>query len=182
MQDKYKALINKITKNPKLLIIVGIAGILIIGFSSRFEKSESNIKQEETAFNIDNYVQSIETDLENSISLMLGSDDVSVLITLDSSVERVFADEIKKNSENEIDPQRTQQKDSNENNYVLYKDDEGREVPLTITEIMPSIKGVLVVCHRGNDEAIQTMVKQAVTTALDVSYTRVCVTGFSNFS
>ena len=181
MQEKYKAMLNKITKNPKLLIIVAVAGILIIGFSSVFENSENKTEIDESAFNIDNYVQSIEADLENSISLMLGSDDVSVLITLDSSVERVFADEIKRNSENEIDPDRTQNKDSNENNYVLYKDDKGQEIPLTVTEIMPSIKGVLVVCYKGHDEAVQNMVKQAVTTALDVSYTRVCVTGFSKF-
>ena len=47
-------------------------------------------------------------------------------------------------------------------------------------EIMPQIRGVLVVCPNGNNTVIKEMVKGAVVTVLDISSKKVCVTGGLN--
>ena len=70
------------------------------------------------------------------------------------------------------------QKDKqSQNNYILYKDENGNEVPLVVTEIMPSVKGVVVGCENGENEFVCATVKSLVTTALDISDDKVCVVG-----
>lgn len=45
-----------------------------------------------------------------------------------------------------------------------------------VTEILPKIRGVVVVCDGGNDAAVCERVTEVVTTALNIPQRRVCVT------
>ena len=42
---------------------------------------------------------------------------------------------------------------------------------------MPNIKGVVIGCENGQNEVISSVVKNLVTTALDVNDDKVCVVG-----
>ena len=44
-----------------------------------------------------------------------------------------------------------------------------------VTEIMPTVKGVVVVCDCKGDSVLAEAVRQAVVTALNISEKRVCV-------
>jgi stage III sporulation protein AG len=182
MVEKIKAEAARAVKNPKILMAVGLIGIFLIGFSSLFSKDEKKEGelQPSTIFSSVDYADSLENSLKKSIGDMIGSNRVSVLVTLDSGVEYIYADEIKENNENEVDSDKTQQKGSNEKSYVLFRDSSGNERPLTVTEIMPRIKGVVVVCAGGESDPVKSAVTAAVTTALDISETRVCVMGYSH--
>ena len=45
-----------------------------------------------------------------------------------------------------------------------------------VTEILPTVKGVVIVCAGGDDQAVRERVQSAVTTALNITARRVCVT------
>jgi len=57
----------------------------------------------------------------------------------------------------------------------VIKNSDGTQQPIAVTEVQPIVKGVVVVCDGGDNPLIQQKVIQAVTTALDITSTRVCV-------
>ena len=59
---------------------------------------------------------------------------------------------------------------------VILVDGDAGETGLLLTEIQPQIKGVVVVCDGGNREEVVQRVTAVVTTALNISTRRVCVT------
>lgn len=48
-----------------------------------------------------------------------------------------------------------------------------------VTEILPTVKGVVVVCEGGDDPTVCARIQNAVTTALHITSKRVCVTKLS---
>lgn len=176
--------LNKIIEFVKkrylyILIAVGTV-LLLISFVPHKETNEvTNV-----VYTSEQYITDTEKKLKKIISEMLGTGDVSVMITLNNSVENVFADSTKINTditENLGDgDSKTEQSDSKENQYIIIKDENGNEQALIVTQIMPQIRGVLVVCPNGNNAVIKEMVKGAVVTVLDISSKKVCVTGNIN--
>lgn len=162
-----------------ILVVVGVV-LLVLSFIPS-KQAESVVSNNYTS---EQYILDTETKLEEILSKMLGTKDVNVMITLNNSVENVFADTTKVNTDitensgtNDI---KTEQKDSKENEYIIIKDENGNEQALILTQIMPQIRGVLVVCPNGNNTVIKEMVKSAVVTVLDISSKKVCVVGDVN--
>ena len=86
---------EKLPKSKNLiLIILGAIGVLIILLSSQSKKSNNKTKTE-TLKNEDSYVEMLESKLENMVSDMLGGSEVSVLVTLESGTEYIYASEYK---------------------------------------------------------------------------------------
>lgn len=176
--------LNKITqfiKKNYLYVLIAVGAILLL-FSFVPEK-----KTNETAsvvYTSEQYITDTEKKLKKIISEMLGTNNISVMITLNNSVENVFADSTKINTDITENlgggDSKTEQSDSKENQYIIIKDENGNEQALVVTQIMPQIRGVLVVCPNGNNAVIKEMVKGAVVTVLDISSKKVCVTGGLN--
>ena len=176
--------LNKITqfiKKNYLYVLIAVGAILLL-FSFVPEK-----KTNETAsvvYTSEQYITDTEKKLKKIISEMLGTNNISVMITLNNSVENVFADSTKINTDITENlgggDSKTEQSDSKENQYIIIKDENGNEQALVVTQIMPQIRGVLVVCPNGNNTVIKEMVKGAVVTVLDISSKKVCVTGGLN--
>ena len=180
-KDKFFEFLKNIKNNPKIIVVIGLVGILIIFLSSIFEnKPQSDIPVSSENVS-DEYCVNLENKLSKQIKEVVGGD-VNVLITLETGVEYIYASEAKNNIK-EIEDEDVQngqklQKDRQEqNNYILYKDENGNEVPLVVTEIMPSVKGVVVSCEKGDDEIVSSIVKNLVKTALNISDDKVCVVG-----
>ena len=55
------------------------------------------------------------------------------------------------------------------------KSADGSQTALAVTELEPVVKGVVVVCPRGDELLIKQSVVEALTTALHISSARVCV-------
>ncbi len=185
VKEKLLKLKNNLPKSksilPVLLAILGLFLILVSGFS---EKSKKENKDTENAGFIeksrtDEYTALLESRLENVLSDMLSNSKVSVMITLESGIEYVYADELKTGAEIKTDKEsfKEEQSDTNQNNYVIYKDSKGNEQALLVTEIMPKIKGVVVVCDGGQNENVSVAVKTAVSKALAIDNEKICVIG-----
>ena len=96
------------------------------------------------------------------------------MVTLKSGTEYVYANEEK--SDSDEDESESRVKDSVEKKVVIL-DENGKEVPLTVTEIMPKVKGIVIVCNGGNDSSVQTLIRNTISVALGVESDCVCVTG-----
>jgi hypothetical protein len=169
-------------KNKNLILILGVIGVSLIFVSNFFTAKDSNPKKApEVKSNSDMYSERMEKSLESIVSNIKGAGNAKVLVTLENSVETVYATEEKKNkeaAEDKTDGQTTRKKESDdcEKKYITVKDSEGTEHALAVTEIQPKIKGVIVVCQGGDNPMVQQRIINAVTAALSVPSNKVYVT------
>ena len=170
-------------KFSKYAVVCGLAGISLI-FASEFFKPNTKgypIKNE-NKFISEEKRQKLEKNLEGIISGIKGAGTSKVLITLESGAETVYATEEKKNKEASEDKSsageitRKKETDDCEKKFITVKDAQGTEHALAVTEIEPKVKGVVVICPGGDDAVVKKRIVEAVTTALNINYKRVCVT------
>ena len=172
-------------KAARILVVVGIAGMLLIMLSGvcggSAEKAQPTgavpiNKDEEYRLTIENRL----TDMVRGIS---GDPDAAVLVTLETGIQYIYANETKQNIDRTEDNQgenrtKTTEKDLSEQKLIIIDGGSG-EHALLMTEVAPAIKGVVVACAGGDSEYTQSAVISAVTTALDITDKRVCVTAHS---
>ena len=181
-----KGLLEKIAENEKYrkaILILGILGIALIFFSGFFKGGDSagasntvQVPQESS----EEYAGRLETKLADIIQGISGAGQTSVMVTLENGTQYIYAKEEKKSTQSTQDQTadattRSQQNDSSETKYILVKDADGTQKALAVTEVQPTVKGVVVVCEGGGNPAVQQNVIDAVTTALNISSARVCV-------
>ena len=173
LNDKYK----------KVIIIAGIIGIALIFFSGfiKSEKKDQEVNQKAESTSIDDYVKQLEANLTNMVSCIKGAGDCKVMVTIENGAQTIYATEGKKNTEDTEDSsngelKRRQKSDDSETKYITVKGPNGEEEALAITEVQPTVKGVVVVCSGGDDPEVQQIIINAVTTALNITTKRVCVT------
>lgn len=176
INDKYK----------KIIVIAGFVGIVLIFFSGYFKsddnKKDTDIKNEITT---QEYTKQLENNLKSIVSSIDGAGETKIMITLENSHETKYATEEKTNSEalqetSKNSGTQSRQSGDSELKYIIVKDANGSEKALAITEFEPTVKGVVVVCSGGDIPAVEQRIISAVTTALNVSSKKVCVTKLSN--
>ncbi len=187
IKEKLGKLKEKLPKSKSsFLIAIGILGLLLLLVSSfDFSKeqpatnTQSEIKQ--ISDGAGEYTDRLEGKLEEIISDMLGGSKVTVMITLESGTEYVYADEVKTDADLTRDQSnlKTQQSDSNHKTYITVKDADGNERPLVVTEKMPVIRGVVVVCESGETTSVASAVRLAIKSALNVDQDKICIIGRS---
>lgn len=181
---KYFGKLKVNLKDKKVLtaFIMILLGVLLIIGSSIFNNSNTENKTNTEQITVNDYINQTEEKLSNTLSTMLSGKKVSVMITVESGIEYVYASESKTDNdvatdETGSDLTKTQQSGSNENTYKTIKDDNGNEKPLIISEIMPDISGVFVVCEGGENENIKIAIKSAVQTVLNINAENIYVSG-----
>ena len=153
-------------KTVRLLVAVGLVGVLLIGLSElpSCEKAESA-----TAVTLTE--TQVEQALEQRIAALLreveGVGSCRVMVTLESGTQTVYATDT-------VSSTGADGTASLSENYLAVDTDAG-PVGLLLTRIQPTVKGVVVVCDGGGDTATQQRVMQVVSTAFHISERRVCV-------
>ena len=168
MNEHLKGFMEKF-KNGKLLLILGIAGILLIFLSSFFEKEPSKTEKEVAAFNADEYSESLEKRVKKIVSKITGNRDVSVLITLEGGVHYTYGQDSKETSE-------TGEKEEtleSEQHYIFITDADGNEKALSLYETYPLIRGVTVVFSGSSSHT--NKIEEAVSTALGITSKRISI-------
>jgi len=184
LNDKIRSLnLKHISK--KHLYLVAVIGLMLIGLSNILNTS-NDTDIEEPSFSISKYCSSEEQRLENILSHIDGVGKVHVMMTLENGVEyRYAADE--KQSEDSVftyssgseNPSKVEQTENSQQSYILIGST-GDKKPLVVTELSPSVKGVVVVCSGASDAVIRHRVTEAVTTAMGINSLQVCVIQASN--
>lgn len=177
MLDKGKTEFLK-NKN-KWLIIIGFVGIGLIFLSSLFPSGNQNRKSDQKEQqSLCDYEKQLEDKIEDTICKISGAGKCKVVITFDQGIEYIYAKE-EKNTDDKSLTSKTDEyaegsKKSGENEYIII-DTENGEQALLITEKAPKVRGVVVVCEGGGNPSVAATVKRAVTVALDISESKVCV-------
>lgn len=165
-------------KKIKIFTLLGLIGILLIFLSTTnsFDK-----KKDKEPLNNSSYLQTLESRVLKLVKGIDGVGKVNVMVTLEGGVEYVFAQEQKNSADKTEDYdgnniKKIQQSDDSEEKYILVDGNSGKREALVKTELEPKVKGVVIVCQGADDPIVQNRILEAVTTVLDISSTRVCVT------
>jgi len=176
---------KKVIENSVIVIIIGIIAIVAGGslFPKKEEKKEtvnSSVTQVvDTAAKVEpNDADQNEKRLEELLTKVKGAGKVNVMVTYVSGKEIVPAYDIKRN-END-----TEEKDSgggvrsikqyDSENKVVYEEIQGNnKKPIVLKELMPQVKGVVVVAEGASDPEVRERLARAVQVLLDVPVHRI---------
>ena len=150
--------------NKKYVPIIGAAllGLVLIlwgGTAARDTDKERN-DDTESYFSVRFYTEDLEERIEELCKQLHGIGEVHVLVTLEGGSEYVYAENISGSSRS----------------YLLTAEEEG-ESPVFVQQIYPRIRGIAVVCSRGDDSAVRLAVTQLLSAAFDIPSSRICVAG-----
>lgn len=181
LSGRLRALLDKGKNRTGLMIVLAAAAALLVIFSgSSGAEQPQSAQQSATA---EDYARELEQRLESIISSMEGVGEAHVLITLQNGKEYIYAvqDSTSTDSSASTDPAGRQSSDESRNSqssYIILDTDSGEQA-LVCTELMPAVSGVVVVCRGGDDPLVAEQITAVVTTALDISSKRVCITKLS---
>ncbi|HOM01343.1 MAG TPA: stage III sporulation protein AG [Acetivibrio sp.] len=182
MLDKDKN--NKWGENLVILIIIGmiviIAGGTLFGGNDKKKDEGKGIKNEDTAstrevlnVDADDGKSQLEKDIENILGKIQGVGKVSVMITYASGKEIVPYTDVKRsdNSTDERDSSggtRRAVQNSYESSIVYEENEKGVKKPIITKELMPEVKGVLVVAEGASDATVRENLIHSVKVLLDI--------------
>ncbi len=173
---KIKTQILEKLRSPKVLVIAGLCGILLIflsGLSSDKETKEVNTNE----FSAEEYRLSIEEEIEKIVKDITGSGKVQVVVTLESSVRYNYAESLEE-TKTEKNEKESQSSDNElKEGYITVKTADGGEEALLVTARMPEIRGIAIVCEGGDNEIINQKIQNAVMAALNITSKRVYICG-----
>lgn len=142
-------------KNKKLLLpVLGIIGILLIGFSSVNDKQQAtpsiSIKQTDAE-----YCNELELKIKSLVSAITGDTDCIVAVTLESSGEYIYANQNTVDTDQSEDTgggsTTTRQTHKSEQQYIIVEGENGEQSALVVTEKKPNVRGVAIVTAGLND-------------------------------
>jgi stage III sporulation protein AG len=128
---------------------------------------------------ISNYEESYEKQLKKALEEMLGINDVTVVVNIDSTDKKVLEKNrvSKSQTTEETDREGGQRKVQDtqiDEQLVIIRDGE-KEVPIVVETKKPEIRGVLVVAKGSESIQVKKLIVEAVTRALGVPSHRVAV-------
>lgn len=188
--QKKKSAFQRLAENDtyrKIAVGAGVIGIFLIVLSGSLKScsaqpsvASSSSGGSVNVLTAEDYEKVLEDKLTSIISQISGAGNVRVMVTLEQTTKDVYATEDKTDNQERNDNTEsgsgTQEKNnSNEQKYLVIKDQNGAEKTVPVTEIQPLVKGVVVVCAGGGDLKVQQDITTAVTTALNITSVRVCV-------
>ncbi len=177
MNEKLKKFIPK-KISPKILITVGLLGIVLIGASSLFEgKEKTETVTESEEMSVLSYKELLEEQISEMVTYITGSRKVSVVVTLESGVIYSYADITEESASDKTEGDSKSAESELSSGYITVKTADGGEEALLITAEMPSVRGVAVVCEGGDNELLAEKIKNAVMAALDITAKRVYICG-----
>lgn len=137
------------------------AGILLIVLSDRSKTSDGSgiVTAGGEEFSFDKYEEELEERLEEILSRMDGVSSVSVMVVLDRSYEEQLA--------------------GDDGDYLLVRDQSGSQTGLETARIAPTVRGVAVVCHGGENVEIRKEIIELLSSLLNLSTARIYVGGVS---
>ena len=161
-----------------MLVVIGIIGIALIALSSLLpsKKESAEILPNSSSVTAAEYKKNLEEEIKQIVFKLTGSDS-AVMVTLESGIKYDFADDTKDTVSTVSGQNSTTDSRSNTKNYITVRDSDGGEKALVITERMPEIRGVAIICDGGDQEHIAEKIEGAVCAALNITSKRVYIAG-----
>ena len=100
-----------------------------------------------------------------------------MVVTLESGIRYSYASADETDTTSATGSTTDQSSESKKQSYITVKTADGGEQALIVTEIMPEVRGVAIICEGGNNEITAEKIKNAVTAALNITSKRVYIAG-----
>jgi stage III sporulation protein AG len=175
------------------LLVLGLAGVGAMMFSSFVQVKEDALPEEHPAepetkpvavqadrlATMQDYERQYEEQLSEVLSKIVGVDDVSVIVNLDSTEEEVVQLDVRESEqvtseEDKSGGQRKITQNTYDRKTAYYRSDNG-ERPVVVKRLKPKVRGVLVVARGVEDLRVKAIVIEAVQRTLDVPMHRISV-------
>lgn len=162
-------------RRSKILIALGILGVLLIMISDMLPEKKANVpasseKAVQSEEGTDSYRISTQLQLKQLLQQIDGVGRCDVMLTLEGTTEYVYAENISRYTDS--GGGKTSDK---YDNSIVFAEKDGDKHALVKKVIKPQISGVVVVCEGGGDIRVKERVIKAVSTVLDISSAKVCV-------
>lgn len=139
-----------------IIVALVIIGIALIFFSTFITRNKSEPAEE---FSCELYTSQIEEKIEKFLLNVEGIKNVNVIVTLDSSTEKQYAQ-----NESTFD-------------YITITSS-GKSEPLYIGEIYPYVRGVAISCTNGSSDYVKEKITRLVSAYLGISSNRIEIVSF----
>jgi len=181
MQELF-AKFKKLIKNKNAIYIAAalVLGILLMCIPALLPDAGENTESVGMQTDKTEYGEMLEKKLLEVISKIQGVGETSVMVTIETRKEYVYAYEERKNTNISTDKgSKGEIRDANQEDIqkslIVVNDGSGKETPVLIKEIAPKVQGVAIVCEGGDDPIVKSKIVEAVTTVLNIPSNRVCV-------
>lgn len=187
--------VGKRKKRFRFLLLIGLVGVAVLVLASFFQvhpqenrkdpsffqpkKESPSLPSTEVNDKMDRYEKEYESELADILGQIVGVDDVSVVVNLDSTEEDIIHMD-QRNSEQvttEMDTKggnRSIRNETDDRKPAFYQDRDG-EKPLIVKKLKPKIRGILVVAKGVENLQVKAAVIEAIQRTLDVPVHRISV-------
>ncbi len=166
LSEKFPSLKKlKNVKNIEVVIALVFLSIALLIYFSNFSNnssSESSFNSIEYTSNVD-YVTNLKIQMEESLSCIKGVGDVSVVLALSAGSELVIA-----SSTEEKTVTTTSGLTTTMVNEPIIINKSGQSEPIVLSEVLPTVLGVIVVAEGADDVRVRLDLITAVKTLLDI--------------
>ena len=176
MNNPFTNFLEKV-KNPKILVIIGILGILLIFLSSFTGNKTEKAKDTIAEITAEEYREQLESDIKKIVKEITGSRQVQVIVTLESGIRYKYADIREGSSADKTENDAISTTSEHKEGYITVKTADGGEEALLVTRQMPEVRGVAIVCAGGDDPILAEKIENTVTAALNITTHRVHIAG-----
>lgn len=160
----------------KLWIFLAFSGIILIFISTLIPTGKKD-KSKTAGVTAEEYSKSVRESVSSIVTGITGDKKPTVVITLESGVRYNYADSKESDTSASTNKEAEENRKATKQSYITVKSSDGGEEPLIVTEIMPEIRGVAIVCRMGDDQTVAEKIQNAVTAALNITSQRVYVSG-----
>jgi len=175
-------------RRVKLILLIGLLGMALILLSQLTDRGQGGQAVQQQALRTaeftssEDYVRHLEERLQALISQIEGVGRNKVMVTLESGVEYVFAQEQRRSTDATTPGDIAtggRMSESVEERIILVDTEFGRREALVLTRLPPRVQGVVIVCEGADNVHVEQKLISVVTTALGISSTRVSVVKIS---
>lgn len=174
LTDRLMARFATSQKRVRAAAVIGIAGMVLIGFSELMpesrDKEESSVQAAAIGDETEEFRMKTAAELKKLLARMEGVGECSVMVSVEGTEEYIYAENVDRSSDSGTD-----RKSEAYRGEVVLTEQEGGRQALVKRVLKPKISGVLVVCSGGGDLRVSERVMRAVSTALGISSSKVCV-------
>lgn len=155
--------ILKIFSNKKILLcsillVVCVIGLIVLKSSST---ESSAISESGTELSSDDYINSIETRIENIVQSVKGVKNAKCLVYTNSSIEIEYAYDTTESNVSDSEYQK--------NSAIVFEKNGSKQVPVVIKKTYPKIVGILVVASGVEDEKTRISIVNALASVFDIN-------------
>lgn len=184
MNETLKKLVLRL-RTPRALIALGLCGIVLIALSSLLPSGTKSAAETAQAgsgtADTESYRQALEKSIRTLVAGITGDQNATVVITLESGIRYTYADTTSSGASGSSGTDSEETSSNSSRSCITVKTADGGEQALLVTETMPEVRGVAVVCAGGGDEQTAETIRSAVTAALGVTSGRVYIAGGSSY-